>query len=160
MTGLRYFTLTAVLLAAIAPATRGADDDVAVVVNKTNAADDLTKAQLKKILMGEQTSWPGGKKVVVVLRPPGQVDRGVVLRAICGMSEAEFNDHLMKANFSGDTGAAPKVAQSALAVRQLVMTTPGAVAFLRVSEVNDTVKQIKVDSVAAGAPDYGIKPGK
>jgi len=84
----------------------------------------------------------------------------VVLRAICGMSEAEFNDHLMKANFSGDTGAAPKVAQSALAVRQLVMTTPGAVAFLRVSEVNDTVKQIKVDSVAAGAPDYGIKPGK
>jgi phosphate transport system substrate-binding protein len=159
MTGLRYFTLTAVLLASIAPAS-GADDDVAVVVNKANAADDLTKAQLKKILLGEQTSWPGGKKVVIVLRPPGQPDRGTVLRVVCGMSEAEFNDHLMKANFGGDTGAAPKVAQSPLAVRQLVMTTPGAIAFLRVSEINDTVKQVKVDGAAAGSADYIIKSGK
>jgi len=160
MTRLRYFTLTAVLLAVIAPAASGADDDIAVVVNKANAADDLTKAQIKKILLGEQPSWPGGKKVVIVLRPPGQADRGAVLRAICGMTEAEFNDHLMKANFSGDTGAAPKIAQSPLAVRQLVMTTPGAIAFLRVSEINDTVKPVKVDGVAAGAPDYVIKPGK
>jgi len=148
------------LLVAIAPPTSAASDDVAVVVNKTNAVDNLTKAQLKKILLGEQASWPGGKKVVIVLRSPGQADRGTVLRVICGMSEAEFNEHLMKANFNGDTGSAPKVGPSPLSVRQLVMTTPGAIAFLRMSEINDTVKQINVEGVAAGAADYIIKPGK
>jgi phosphate transport system substrate-binding protein len=160
MTRLRYFSFIAVILIAIRPAIRAADDDVAVLVNKTNAAENLTKAELKKILLGEQTSWPGGKKVVVVLRPPGQADRVAVLKAICGMTEAEFNDHLMKANFEGATGGAPKIAQSPLSVRQLVMTTPGAIAFLRVSEVNDTVKPIHVDGVAAGAADYIIKSGK
>jgi phosphate transport system substrate-binding protein len=157
MTVLRCFTLTALLLAASAPVTRAADDDIAVLVNKTNAADNLTKAQLKKILLGDQASWPGGKKVVIVLRAAGQPDRATVLRVICGMTEAEFNEHLMKANFGGDSSGAPKVAQSPLGVRQLVMTTPGAIAFLRVSEVNDTVKVINVDGAAAGSPDYAIK---
>ena len=160
MTRILRFTLAATLLASTPFAISAADDDVAVLVNKTNAADNLTKAQLKKILLGEQPTWPGGKKVVVILRPPGQADRVTVLKVICGMTEAEFNEHLMKANFNGDSGGAPKVAASPLSVRQLVMTTPGAIAFLRMSEVNDTVKPVNVEGVAAGTAEYPIKPGK
>jgi hypothetical protein len=46
----------------------------------------------------------------VVLRSAGQPDRKTVLRAICDMSEAEFNEHLMKASFNGDAGGAAKTA--------------------------------------------------
>jgi phosphate transport system substrate-binding protein len=143
----------------LSPALLRAGDDLAVIVNKSNPIDNLTKAQLKKLVLGEQASWPGGKKVSVVLRSPGTPERAIVLRSICGMSEDDFNQHLMKANFNGETGAAPKALSSAVAVRQLVMSIPGAIGFIRLSEVNDTVRVITVDSVAAGQPGYKVKDG-
>src|SRR5882724_2464030 len=119
-----------------------ADSDLAVVVNKSNAVDNLTKGQLRKIVLGEQSSWPGGKKVSVLLRTPGQPERDGVLHSVCGMSEDDFNQHLMHANFSGDSGGAPKALGSAVAVRQLVISVPGAIGFLRVADVNVSVKVV------------------
>jgi ABC-type phosphate transport system substrate-binding protein len=137
-----------------------ADDDLAVVVNKTNPVDNLTKAQLKKMILGEQSSWPGNKKVNVILRATGQPEREGVLRSVCGMSEDDFNQHWMHANLNGDTASPPKSLGSAEAVRQLVMSIPGAIGFLRASDVNATVKVVTVDGLAAGAAGYKIKAGK
>jgi phosphate transport system substrate-binding protein len=139
---------------------RAADDDLAVIVNKTNSVDNLTKAQLRKFLLGEQDSWSSGKKVSVILRSPGQPERDGVLRSVCGLTEETFTHHLMQANFAGDTGAPPKSLGSAVAVRQLVMTLPGGIGFVRVSELNDSVKVVTVDGIAAGQPGYKIKAGK
>jgi len=134
-------------------------EDLVVVVNKSNPVDNVTKAQLQKLLLGEQPSWTSGKKVSVVLRSPGQPERSGVLRSVLGMSEDDFNQHLLHANFSGDTGGAPKTLNSGVAIRQLVMSIPGAIGFLHQSDVNDTVKAITVDSVAAGQAGYKIKEG-
>jgi phosphate transport system substrate-binding protein len=136
---------------------KAGDDDLVVIVNKGNSVENLTKAQLRKIILGEQESWSGGKKVSVMLRAAGQPERGAVLRAICGMSEDEFNQHLMHSNFSGDTGGAPKALASAAAVRQLVMTLPGGIGFIRSSELNESVKAITVDGTEAGQPGYKLK---
>src|SRR5215831_15741404 len=109
---------------------KAADDDLVVIVNSSNPTQNLTKVQLRKILLGEQDSWPGGKKVSIVLRTPGSPERAGVLRSICGMSEEEFNQHLMHANFSGETGGAPKAVGSAAVVRQLVGSVPGGIGFV------------------------------
>jgi phosphate transport system substrate-binding protein len=137
-----------------------ADDDLVVIVNKSNTTSSLTKSQLRKLVLGEQDSWPGGKKVSVILRAPGQPERDGVLRTVCGMSENDFTQHLMHANFGGDTAAAPKALGSGAAVRQLVTTLPGGIGFVRVEEVNDSVKTVAVDGVAAGQPGYKIRAGK
>jgi ABC-type phosphate transport system substrate-binding protein len=137
-----------------------ADDDLVVVVNKSNAADSLTKVQLRKILLGEQKTWPGGAKVNVILRAPGQPERDGVLRSICGMSEEDFNQHLMHANFNGESGSPPKALGSGAGVRQLVVGIPGAIGFLRPADVNASVKAVSVDGVAAGEPGYIMKAGK
>jgi ABC-type phosphate transport system substrate-binding protein len=129
------------------------------VVNKSNPVDNLTKAQLKRLMLGEQTTWAAGKKVSLVLRSPGQPERLGVLRSVCGMSEDDFNQHLLHADFNGDTGGAPKALSSAAAVRQLVMSIPGAIGFLRVSDVTDSVRTVSVDGVAAGQPGYKVKAG-
>jgi ABC-type phosphate transport system substrate-binding protein len=147
-------------LLAISPVVRAADDDLAVIVNKGNPVANLSKVQLRKLLLGEQDSWPGGKKVNVILRAPGQAERDGVLRSVCGMSEDDFNQHLMHANFGGETGGAPKALASAVAVRQLVMTLPGAVGFVRVADVTDAVRVVTVDGVGAGQPGYKVKAGK
>ena len=69
------------------------------------------------------------------------------------MSNDEFNEYLKHA----DSGGAPKVASSAAAVRQLVASTPGAIGFLPLAEVNDSVKVISVDGATAGASRYPVK---
>jgi phosphate transport system substrate-binding protein len=139
---------------------QAADDDLVVIVNNGNPTQNLTKVQLRKILLGEQDSWPGGKKVSIVLRTPGDPDRAGALRSVCGMSEDEFNQHLMHANFQGETGGAPKAVGSAAAVRQLVGALPGGVGFVHAADVTGAVKAVTVDGVAAGQPGYKLKAGK
>lgn len=148
-----------IAFAAAVPALAG-DDDLVVVVNKSNSADNVTKAQLKKMILGEQSSWSAGKKVTVVLRNPGQPERDGVLRSVCGMSEDDFNQSWMRASFNGTTATPPKSLASGQAVRQSVAASPGAIGFLRASDVDETVKAVTVDGIAAGQPDYKIKAGK
>jgi ABC-type phosphate transport system substrate-binding protein len=160
MTMKKLMCTTILALLALTSAVRAADDDLVVIVNKSNSATNLTKSQLRKLVLGEQGSWPGGAKVTVVLRSPGSPERDGVLKSVCRMSEDDYNQHVMHANFSGDTSAAPKIAPNAAAVRQLVASSPGAVGFLRASDVNDSVKVVSVDGATAGQPDYKIKAGK
>jgi phosphate transport system substrate-binding protein len=137
-----------------------AAEDLAVVVNKSNPVDNLTKAQLNKILRGEQSAWPSGKKVSVILRAPGQPEREGVLRSICGMSEDDYAQHLLHASFGGDSAPPPKALATAEAVRSLVAILPGGIGFLKASDVNGSVKTVTVDGVAAGQPDYKVKSGQ
>jgi ABC-type phosphate transport system substrate-binding protein len=142
------------------PSAATADDDLTVVVNKSNAVENLTKAQLCKIVLGEQAAWPGAKKVMVVLRAPGQPDRKGVLRSVCGMGEDDFTTHQMQASFNGDAGSPPKVVASDEAARDMVAAQPGAIGFLQAADVNDTVRPVTVDGVAAGKDGYKVKSSK
>jgi phosphate transport system substrate-binding protein len=158
---MRKFLNICFVLALSAPLlTVAATNDLAVVVNKANATSNLTKSELRKLVLGEQESWPGGMKVTVALRSPGNPERVAVLRAVCRMSEDEYIQHSMHADFTGQATNAPKILSSAAAVRQLVASVPGAVGFLPMSEVNDSIKVVSVEGVAAGEPDYKIKVGQ
>ena len=148
------------LSALLAPVAGAAEDDLAVVVNKTNPVDNLTKAQLRKIILGDQPAWSAGKKVTIILRAPGQPDRAGVLRSVCGMGEEDFTQHQMQASFNGEGGNAPKVVATGEAVRTAVATLPGAIGFMRADEVNDSVRAVTVDGVAAGQDGYKVKSGK
>src|SRR5262249_41268562 len=106
-------TILALLAFGSAAPVMAADDDLAVVGNKSNPIDNVTKAQLKKMILGEQSSWPGSKKVSVILRSTGQPERDGVLRSVCGMSEDDFNQHWMHANLNGETASPPKSLGSA-----------------------------------------------
>src|ERR1700736_3490543 len=107
----------AFLLAIFPVLAWAADDDLAVVVNKENPVHEVTKAQLRKMLLGEQGQWSNGKKVAVMLRSSGP-ERGAVLRSICSMSDLEFEQYFVHASFNGESGGAPKSLASTVAVRQ------------------------------------------
>lgn len=133
-----------------------ADDDLAVVVNKDNPVDNVTKAQLRKMILGEQGQWSNGKKVAVLLRSSGP-EREAVLKSICSMSSLEFEQYLVHASFNGEAGGAPKSLASGVAIRLLIVSVPGAIGFLHMSDVNDSVKAVKLDGVAAGGAGYKLK---
>jgi hypothetical protein len=46
-----------------------------VIVSKSNPATHMPKAQLRRMVLGDMTSWPAGGKVLVVIATPGDPAR-------------------------------------------------------------------------------------
>jgi ABC-type phosphate transport system substrate-binding protein len=105
-----------------------------VVVNKDNPAQSISKVQLRKMILGETSSWPGGAKVVVLLGPTGDNARAAGLKAICGMTESDFSKHALEASFAGGAKEGVKTLPSNAAVRTVVGLTPGGVGIVDGSE--------------------------
>jgi ABC-type phosphate transport system substrate-binding protein len=116
-----------------------------VVVNKDNPSHSVSKAQLRKMILGEATSWPGGAKVVVLLGPSGDGARAAALKAVCGMSEAEFAKHALEASFAGAGKSSLKTLPSAAAVRAVAALTPGAVGIVEGGDAGAGLRVLTIE---------------
>jgi ABC-type phosphate transport system substrate-binding protein len=152
-----FVVLIATALLGIGVASQAAADDVVVIVNKSNPIAGLTMIELRKIILGQQTKWPDGKKIVVLMTTPGQPERDSTLKIVCGMTETDFTLHFMHASFNGGTADPPKPAGSGAQVRQSVAGTATAVGFIRASDADASVRVITIDGSSPGQPAYRLK---
>jgi ABC-type phosphate transport system substrate-binding protein len=114
-----------------------------VVVNKSNAeAAGLNKAEMKKILLGDKSSWSNGSQIAVILKPPGDSDRATVLQVICQINEGVFTRRQLQASFSGGTPVVIREVRSAAETKSALKTSPFAVGFLHKNEVDDSVRVV------------------
>lgn len=120
-------------------------DGIAVVVDPANTVANLTKDQLTSIYTGEITNWNelGGadEPIVVVGRESGSGTRGA-FEEILGVEDA-----CAYANELDSTGA----------VMATVASTPGAIGYVSLDVVDDTVIAVSLDDVEATAEN--IKAG-
>lgn len=121
-------------------------DGIAVVVDKNNTITDLTKDQLTQIYKGEVKNWSdlGGENspIVVVGREAGSGTRGA-FEEILGVEEA-----CAYANELDSTGA----------VMAKVSSTPGAIGYVSLDVLDDSVTAVSLESVAPTAES--IKAGE
>jgi hypothetical protein len=115
-----------------------------VVVNKDNPATGISKTQLRKMMMGESASWPGGLKVLVLLGPAGDVSRGAALKEICGMSESDYAHQTLQASFAGGAKIV-RTLPSTAAVRQVVALTPGGVGIVEGTQAGPGLKLLPIE---------------
>jgi len=134
-----------------------ADDTLAIVVNRSNPVDSLSFPELRKIFMGEQDHWSNGRRITVVMLEPGRAERQAVLSQIYKMDEKDFNQYFLHSMFTGELHAAPKALGSSTEVLKFVFNIPGAIGYLKPSEVNDSVKVVRIDSRLPGEKDYAIR---
>src|SRR5262245_37908207 len=76
-----------------APAAGQAQPDIAVVVNAEVNVDNLSLADLRRILLGDREFWPSGQRVTLLIRAPVARERDVAVQQVCKMSEADFRRH-------------------------------------------------------------------
>jgi phosphate transport system substrate-binding protein len=133
-----------------------ASSHLAIIVNKANPVDNVTSAELRNILLSERTRWPNGQKITVVMRSSGQPEREALLRAVCRMSESDYNRYSLHNTFTGQAQSGPRLLGSATGVRKFVFNVPGAVGYVRLEELDDSVKAVRVDGHAVGEPGYRI----
>lgn len=120
-------------------------DGIAVVVDPANQVPGLTKDQLISIYKGEVTNWSevGGADapIVVIGREAGSGTRGAFEEIL------KIEDACAYANELDSTGA----------VMAKVATTPGAIGYVSLDVVDDSVIALPLDGVEATAEN--IKAG-
>lgn len=135
----------------------GNRDDLAVVVHRSNPVDDLSVAELRRMFLLETQTWPGGRKITVVLREKGQPERTHALELICDLTEVEYERHVLLQTFRGDVGWGPRAIHSASAMLRFVFNVPGAIGYVRADETDDSVKVLRIGGRLPGEAGYPLR---
>ena len=136
---------------------------LAIVVNRSNPVDDLSSTELRRVFLGERSHWPNGRRITLVMREPGEPERKTILRDVCQMNESELKNHFLHGLFTGEILVSPKILASSIGVRKFVFNVPGAIGYLRLSDVDNTVKIVRVDEFLPEDKKYKlhveVRPG-
>lgn len=139
-----------------APEQSAAERNLAIVVNRSNPVNGLTTADLRRVFLGERGHWPNGRRITLVMLEPGWLERDTVLSSIYHMNETEFNNHFLHGLFTGEVFVSPKTLSTPEGVRKFIFNVPGAIGYLRASDVDKTVKVIRIDERLPGEKGYKL----
>jgi ABC-type phosphate transport system substrate-binding protein len=134
----------------------GPGQSLAIVVNKSNPIEDLPYSELRKIFLGERSHWPSGRRIAVAMMDYGHPERQTVLRQIYRMDENGYREHFIKGVFRGDVFVAPKTLSSPIVMRKFVFNAPGGIGYLRSTDVDKSVKVLRVDGRLPDDKDYKL----
>ncbi len=143
-----------------AAAPAAARTPLAVIVNRSNPIDAIGRRELRALFLGEKTTWPHGRRVTPVLRAPGHPERTAALRLIFGMSEDDLARHVIHQAFNGGGAGGPRALATADGVKRFVFNVPGAIGVVRLTDLDDTVKAVKINGAAPGDPGYTLFIGQ
>ena len=163
----KYILLTVGVLLGMAPSRivyagefqqRGSKPEqaLAIVVNRSNSIDNLSSAELRKIFLGKRSRWPNGRRITVAMLDYGEPERKAVLRQVYRMDEDGYRDYFLKEVYRGDVFAAPKTLESSVVMQKFVFNAPGAIGYLRSSDVDSSVKVLRIDGRLPDDKDYTL----
>lgn len=132
-------------------------EPLAIVVNRQNPIGDLSSRELRQIFLGNRTYWNDGRRITIIMREPGEPERKAILRDVCGMTEDQFKVHFLRGLYSGDILTSPKILASPWGVRKFIFNVPGAIGYLRQSELDPTVKVVRIDEQMPGDRGYKLQ---
>jgi ABC-type phosphate transport system substrate-binding protein len=130
--------------------------DVAVVVNQENAVSNLSVGELRKILVGEKRSWPGGSPIKLFVRGSGTRERLVLLKLL-GMSEMDYKQYWTAQVYRGEAQAEPVELPSIGMTKEAVSTYRGAITLIGASDLKSGMKVLKVDGHLPGQEGYPLR---
>jgi len=134
-----------------------AESNLAIIVNSTNPAEGMSLVELRKVFLGERSHWPNGRRITLVMMEPGQPERKALIREVCQMNESDFSRHFLQGVFTGEVFVSPKTLASPVGVRKFVFNVPGAIGYIRASDIDSTIKVIRVDGRLPSDRDYTLR---
>ena len=141
-------------LASPPPAPEG---DIAIVVRPDVPVDNLTFAELRRLMLGDRRFWTSNLTVTLLVRAPIARERDVVLKMIYRMSEAQFRQYWIAKVFRAEAVAGPRIVYSNEAAAELTSAIPGAVAFVEADRVPKGLKILRINGALPGDRDYPLR---
>ena len=129
---------------------------VAIVVRPDVPVDNLSFAELRRLMLGDRQFWSSNLKVTLLVRAPGAREREVVLKTIYQMSEAQFRQYWIAKVFRDEASSAPRIVYSNEMATELVLQMPGAVAIVDAAQIPKGLKVLKINGLLPGQPGYPL----
>jgi len=129
---------------------------VAIVVRPDVPVENLSFAELRRVMLGDRQFWSSNLKVTLLVRAPGAREREVVLKTIYQMSEAQFRQYWIAKVFRDEASSAPRIVYSNEMATELVSQMPGAVAFVDATQIPKGLKVLKINGLLPGQPWYPL----
>jgi len=134
-----------------------AEQSLAIVVNKSNPATDLSFAELHKIFLGERSHWPNGRRITLVMIEAGRPEREAILHELYHMSETDLNHHFLRALFTGQMLVSPKTLNTPVGVCKFIFNVPGAIGYVRASDVDSSIRVVRIDGRLPEDREYALR---
>jgi hypothetical protein len=131
--------------------------DIAVVVHPDVQVENLTFAELRRVLLGDREFWPSGQPVTLIVRAPVAAERTVLLKKVYGMTEPQFRQYWIAKVFRAEAAAGPRIVVSNNESVELVGVLPGAIALVDTDDIPAGLKILKIDGRRPGEKDYALK---
>ena len=135
----------------------GVENDVAIVVRPDVPVDNLTFAELRRLMLGDRQFWTSNLRVTLLVRAPGAHERDVVLKTIYQMSEAQFRQYWIAKVFRAEAASGPRIVYSNEMATELAAAMPGAVAFIEAPQVPKGLKVLKINGLLPGDKGYPLR---
>ena len=137
-------------------AVAAAGGDIAIVVRPDVPVDNLSFAELRKVLLGDRQFWSTNVRVTLLVRAPGARERELVLKTIYQMSESQFRQYWIAKVFRAEAASGPRIVYSNEMAAELALAIPGAVAFVEASQVPKWLKVLKINGLLPGEKGYPL----
>jgi ABC-type phosphate transport system substrate-binding protein len=133
-----------------------ASEPLVIVVNRSNPVDEVSFSELRKIFLGTRSHWANGRRITLVMREPGDPERIAILRDVCGLNEDQLKNHFLHGLFTGEILVSPKILSSPTGVRKFIFNVPGAIGYLRIGDVDPSVKVLRIDELLPEDKGYRL----
>lgn len=133
----------ALSIAAWAAAGTAQDAAFVVIVNKANPVKTLTVLELRRIFMKQTRMWPHAESIVPVDWDATSPNREAFSRQVLGRSVREMGDYWVQQGVTQGV-TPPSTQRSSRAVLRFVAGVPGAISYVPLADVDDTVAVVKV----------------
>lgn len=154
---LALICLAAALLA-LAPSAARADDEVAlaVIVGRTSQLTNVSLAELRRVFRAEPPNDGDHGHLIALNQPPQTPDRVGFDRVVLGMDPEAVGRFWIERKTQRGSGP-PRNVTSLSTLRRVVEKLPGAISYLRPSQLASEVRAIRVDGKLPEDPGYPLR---
>ena len=132
---------------------------LAFIVNKGNATEGLSMAQLRRLLLGDLRNWPDKKKVALITPNQQSPEFKCVLSAVVRMSDSEYHRFIASMGFRGEEPLEVYLSDSGPAAAKMVSATPGGIAIIQagaIPAISGSVRVLRINGKQPGEAGYPL----
>jgi len=122
----------------------GSRQDLVVIVHPSNPFRSLGSTKLSYLFLKKVSRWPNGAEALPIDLAPGARARQKFQRQVLRLTEEQLADYWIGQRATRGIGPPPQVGEAA-AARSWVAARPGGIAYIPASELDSTVKPIRVE---------------
>jgi len=130
---------------------------IAVIVNADNPVDQLSLAELQRIVLGERRSWTARIPLILMLRNEGSHERILLLQKACHMTDAEYHQYWTGKIFRGEVTSEPVALPSMGTALNFVSSIKGGISFVDAASVRPGIKVMRIDGRLPGEQGYPLQ---